>query len=254
MHRADGRCMGLQRTLRPGTPVYGCVTNGEAWQFLRLVDSLPKSMSGGTTSTMSAGSCRCSEDLGQGGSEGYLAPSGPAPWSRSRPGLIGLRDGVAILGAVRRGDGAAWPSLAHGGISAAVGVEYQPWFRVDPADEAGMVLREAENPSPTTARPPSRSAEHVPRSRSCRRPPRSGAHGWSSGGIRPIARGRCSTGLSAAGPSRLSRCRTCPRRCGRSSTPSGRSSARGSPITTLCPTAPTSSSSSAATAAGSSAC
>ena len=41
MHRADGRCADLQRTLRPGAaPVYGCVTNGEAWQFLRLVDQI----------------------------------------------------------------------------------------------------------------------------------------------------------------------------------------------------------------------
>ncbi len=45
-----------------------------------------------------------------------------------------------------------------------------------------------------------------------------------------------------------------PRRCGRSSTPSGRPSARGSSITTSRPTTPTSSWSNAVTAGGSSAC
>jgi hypothetical protein len=29
-----------ERSSRPPAPIYGCVTNGEAWQFLRLVDQL----------------------------------------------------------------------------------------------------------------------------------------------------------------------------------------------------------------------
>ena len=109
----------------------------------------------------------------------------------------------------------------------------------EPRPGSGMNRRETEAEAANSVRdgrrgrlPPSAGADPRLRrrgrsGRSCRRRPRSGDPGWPSGAIRATGAAGARLGSSAGGPRRSSRCRTCPGRCGSSSTPNGLSSAPG---------------------------